>query len=117
MAPRARTVLPLTILLLHLLALGDVSAKKDPLRNRRVGDGPFRDLLKIDEDDEGGKGNRSVKNHALRHRKAAVKFKDDNDEEEEEEEEVSLKARLALGLLSTCDIPSHTFRTFGPRNP
>ena len=109
MAPRARTVLPLTILLLHLLALGDVSAKKDPLRNRRV-----EDLLKIDEDDEGDKG--SLENHALRHRKAAVKFKDDNDEEEEEEE-VSLKARLALGLLSTCDIPSHTFRTFGPRNP
>ena len=85
MAPRARrAVLPLMILLLQLSVLGDVSAKKDPLRSRRVEEGPFGDLLKVDEDDEGGKGDR--RNHALKHRKVSVKFKDDVDEEEEEEE-------------------------------
>ena len=95
MAPRARrAVLPLMILLLQLSVLGDVSAKKDPLRSRRVEEGPFGDLLKVDEDDEGGKGDRGVRNHALNHRKVSVKFKDDVDEEEEEEEEeVCFKAR------------------------
>ena len=85
MAPRARrAILPLIILLLHLFVLGNVSAKKDPLRNRRVEEGPFGDLLKIDEDNEGDKG--SLKNHALRHRKVEVKVKDDDDEEEEGDE-------------------------------
>ena len=90
MAPRARrAVLPLMILLLQLSVLGDVSAKKDPLRSRRVEEGPFGDLLKVDEDaDEGGRGDGGVRNHALKHRKVSVKFKDDVDEEEEEEEEV-----------------------------
>ena len=91
-----RAFLPLTLFLLLISVLGNVSAKKDPLRNRRVEEGPFGDLLKVEEsgeaDEEGGGG--ILRNHALRHRKSSVQLRDDDDDEEEDEKEVSLKSDL-----------------------
>ena len=92
-----RAFLPLTLFLLLISVLGNVSAKKDPLRNRRVEEGPFGDLLKVEEsgeaDEDGGDG--ILRNHALRHRKSPVQLRDDDDDEEEEDEkEVSLKSDL-----------------------
>ena len=89
--------MPLTLFLLPISVLGKVSAKKDPLRNRRVEEGPFGDLLKVEEsgeaDEEGGGG--ILRNHALRHRKSPVQLRDDDDDEEEEDEkEVRLKSGL-----------------------
>ena len=105
MALRARTraLLPLMILLLQL----SVSAKKDPLRSKRVKDGPLGDLLKVDEDDEEHEGSGVLRNHALRHRKVSVKLKQNDEEITEEEEEVSYEARspakyvmISLPILS-----------------
>ena len=91
-----RAFLPLTLFLLLTSVLGNVSAKKDPLRNRRVEEGPFGDLLKVEESgeaDEGGAG--ILRNHALRHRKSPVQLRDDDDDDEEEDEkEVSMKSDL-----------------------
>ena len=91
-----RAFLPLTLLLLLISVLGKVSSKKDPLRNRRVEEGPFGDLLKVEEsgeaDEEGGGG--ILRNHALRHRKSPVQLRDDDDDEEEDEKEVSLRSGL-----------------------
>ena len=91
-----RAFLPLTLFLLLISVLGNVSAKKDALRNRRVEEGPFGDLLKVEEsgeaDEEGGGG--ILRNHALRHRKSPVQLRDDHDDEVEDEKEVSLKSDL-----------------------
>ena len=97
MAPRERirAFLPPTLFLLLISVIGKVSAKKDPLRNRRVEEGPFGDLLKVEESgeaDEGGGG--ILRNHALRHRKSPVQLRDDDDDEEEDEKEVSMKSGL-----------------------
>lgn len=80
----ALAVVPLIL----LFVFGDASAKKDPARKR---DGPFGGLLKAVVDSaEGDAGRKNEKNHALKHRKATVKFyADDDDEEEEEEDGVS----------------------------
>ena len=81
MARRALAIFPLIL----LFVFGDASAKKDPVKKR---DGPFADLLKIDDDSgEGDAGRKNEKNHALKHRKAPVKFYADDDDKEKEEED------------------------------